>query len=80
MDGGSMRAADIAVPGKPGRGRPQPGWMPGADGDSGAGNGRARTGAVCAQDGLRSDGNGSQGSATRDGRSGKAANNTLRVY
>jgi histidine kinase/DNA gyrase B/HSP90-like ATPase len=39
------------VPGKLGRGRPQPGRMPGDDGIAGTGNGRARTEAVCARDG-----------------------------
>lgn len=47
---GSM-PPDIGVPGKPGRGRPQPGRMPGVGEIPGTGNGRARTGAVCAQDG-----------------------------
>jgi hypothetical protein len=34
-------------------GRPQPGRMPRDDGFAGTGNGRARTGAVCARVGLR---------------------------
>jgi hypothetical protein len=47
----ATHAPDIHVPGKPGRGRPQPGRAPGDDGIAGTGNGRARTGAVCARDG-----------------------------
>jgi hypothetical protein len=48
-------ARAIGVPGKLGRGRPQPDRMPRAGGVSGTGYGRARTGAVCARDGPRPD-------------------------
>jgi hypothetical protein len=48
-----QHAPDINVPGKAGQGRPQPDRVPGDDGIAGTGNGRARTGAVCARDGPR---------------------------
>jgi hypothetical protein len=50
---GRQRAPEIDVPGKLGRGRPQPGRTPGDDGNGDTGNGRAHTGAVCARDGPR---------------------------
>jgi hypothetical protein len=50
---GRQRAPEIDVPGKLGRGQPQPGRTPGDDGNGDTGNGRAHTGAVCARDGPR---------------------------
>jgi hypothetical protein len=51
-----QHAADIAVPGKPGRGRPQPGRMPGTGGISRHREWSDPHGAACARDGLRSGG------------------------
>ena len=67
---------DIAVPGKPGRGRPQPGRMRGSAGDSGAVWSRPHGGYVRpGRPTVGWGGNGSQGSA-RDGQSGTAADNS----
>jgi hypothetical protein len=67
-----LDAADIAHARQAGAGWPQPGRMPGADGVSGAGNGRARTGAMWARDGLRPGGAGTgRRDQHRDGRSGR---------
>lgn len=73
---GSM-PPDIGVPGKPGRGRPQPGRMPGSAMIPGTGNGRARTGLCAPRTAPPSGGAGTgRRDQHRDGRSVTAADNT----